>query len=114
MTFLMVILVLVGYGKEEEELYYQIPMILNWLNMVLPKFTPSEDESTLGTIKVEGAEGNRATYNEAMLRITADSEIYLSNIMDFIRLKVCMYVNVFLRGLFKSPFQLNRLLIKST
>lgn len=60
------------------------------------EITPSEDEDTSGTIRVEGPEKNGAKYNEAVVTITPDTIIYLSEISEFDSLEVGMYVNVFL------------------
>ncbi len=60
------------------------------------EITPSEDEAISGTIRVEGPEENGATYKEAVVTITPNTIIYLSEATNFESLEVGMYVNVFL------------------
>ena len=60
------------------------------------EITPSEDDPKSGTIRVEGPEENGAKYNEAVVTVTPDTIIYLSEVTNFESLEMGMYVNVFL------------------
>lgn len=60
------------------------------------EITPSEGDAKSGTIRVEGPEENGAKYSEAVVTITPDTIIYLSEATNFESLEVGMYVNVFL------------------
>lgn len=60
------------------------------------EITPSGDDPKSGIIRVEGPEENGAKYKEAVVTITPDTIIYLSEATNFESLEVGMYVNVFL------------------
>jgi hypothetical protein len=104
-TLSLLLMALVGCGSSEGDLSSSDSQLVEYgVAGHIVEITPSEDQDVLGTIKVEGSENNGAKYKEAVVTVTPDTKIYISNLTDFENLEVGMYVNVFLEGPVKESF----------
>ena len=66
--------------------------------------TTSGDKKALGSIKVEGSKNNGAKNDKAVVTVTPDTKIYMSELTDFDALEVGMYVNIFFTGPVKESY----------